>query len=381
MTEIAQPAPRVLVSGVVLGQPLGGVVRHNAELLPRVAGLLREHGGALAVLEGRVPITFDLPPEVERLPSDVPWLPTALRAAFEGRALARALQAARDAGRPFDLVHFGHHPVPRRVDAPFTLTVHDLRSLDLDRAPFVRRLLGPKIIGSAVRRAARVFTVSEATRARLAHHFGVDASAVDLVPNAVDHLPVQPRTSDSFGAPYLLHVGHVEPRKNLALVLEALALDASLPRLVLAGVAKNDEDARLRARARALGVEARVEFLGAIDEAALCARYAGAAAVVLPSRLEGFGIAALEALRAGVPLAASDIPAHVEVAGDAAERFAADDPAACAAAVRRALAHGPGEADRGRAVAARTSWDASARAWFEGWLRAAAPGHGAQPAH
>jgi hypothetical protein len=46
-------APRVLVSGVVLGQPMGGVRRHNAELLPRVARLLAERGGSLAVLEGR----------------------------------------------------------------------------------------------------------------------------------------------------------------------------------------------------------------------------------------------------------------------------------------------------------------------------------------
>ena len=63
-------APRVLVSGVVLGQPMGGVRRHNAELLPRAAALLSEAGGELVVMEGREPVAFELPPEVRRLQSD-----------------------------------------------------------------------------------------------------------------------------------------------------------------------------------------------------------------------------------------------------------------------------------------------------------------------
>jgi len=328
-------APRVLVSGTVLGQPMGGVVRHNTELLPRLARLLTERGGGLAVLEGRVPITFPLPAEVERIASDVPWLPTFHRALHEGAAIARALTAARAAGRPFDIVHFGHHPVPRHVDAPFTLTVHDLRSLDLDRAPF-------------------------------------DDATIDLVPNAVDHLAFAPRRPDP--NPFVLHVGHVEPRKDLGLLLEVLALDQTLPRVVLVGLAKGDEDIRLRARARELGVAERLEVTGPIDDSALCELYARAAAVVLPSRLEGFGITALEALAAGVPLAASDIPAHVEVAGDAAELFPCGDAVAGAAALRRALAHGSEHAARGRAVAARFSWDTTARAWCDGLQRAASRG-------
>jgi glycosyltransferase involved in cell wall biosynthesis len=362
-------APRVLVSGTVLGQPMGGVVRHNAELLPRLARLLTERGGELAVLEGRVPITFPLPDEVVRFTSDVPWLPTFHRAMHEGAALSRALAAARAAGRPFDLVHFGHHPVPRDVDAPFTLTVHDLRSLDLDRASFVRRLLGPKVLGHAFRRAVRVFTVSAATKARVVHHFGLDDDTIDIVPNAVDHLQFRPRRPAA--DPFVLHVGHIEPRKDLGLLLEVLALDPGLPRIVLVGLAKGDEDVRLRARAEALGVATRLELAGALDDGALCELYARAAAVVLPSRLEGFGITALEALAAGVPLAVSDIPAHVEVASDAAELFPCGDAAACAAALRRALAHGPEHATRGRAVAARFSWDTSARVWCDGLQRAA----------
>ena len=66
------PAPRVLVSGVVLAQPMGGVRRHNAELLPRAARLLEEEGGGLAILQGTDPILFELPESVERIQALVP---------------------------------------------------------------------------------------------------------------------------------------------------------------------------------------------------------------------------------------------------------------------------------------------------------------------
>jgi glycosyltransferase involved in cell wall biosynthesis len=155
------------------------------------------------------------------------------------------------------------------------------------------------------------------------------------------------------------------------LLLDALALDPSLPRVVLVGLAKGDEAECLRAHAATLGVAEHLELRGAVDDDTLCELYARAAVVALPSRLEGFGIAALEALAAGAPLAASDIPAYVEVAGDATELFPCGDTAACAAALRRALAHGPDHAARGREVAARFSWDTSARSWCGGLERAA----------
>ena len=86
-------APRLLVSGVVLGQPMGGVRRHNAELLPRLAERLRAAGGGLGVLEGAVPIPFELPDVVERIPSNVPFQPPHMR------ALASRARSARPSPR------------------------------------------------------------------------------------------------------------------------------------------------------------------------------------------------------------------------------------------------------------------------------------------
>ncbi len=254
--------PRVLVSGVVLGQPVGGVRRHNAELLPRAAEILRAGGGSLAVLEGALAIPFELPDHVECIPSRVPWRPPTMRALLEGRALARALHDAARAGRPFDLLHTGHLPVPRGLSVPFTLTIHDLRDLELASARRSRRFIARHVIRSAVEQAACTITVSETVRAALEQRFR--PRRVHVVPNAADHLPVHERTVER-GAP-LIHVGHLEPRKNLELLLRVLALDPALPELVLAGTPKHREDERLRRRARALGVDQRVRILGAVSD-------------------------------------------------------------------------------------------------------------------
>ncbi len=363
-------APRVLVSGVVLGQPMGGVRRHNSELLPRAARLLAERGGSLAVLEGREPVAFELPASVERIPSDVPPGPPIARARREGRALGPAPRAAAERGAPFDLVHTAHLPAPRNLSAPYTLTLHDLRALTLRHTPFSRRFVASRVIGAAVRAARLVLTVSEAVRTELIERFALEPERVTVVPNAADHLEVLPR--DAAADAPLLSIGHLEPRKNLALLLRALAADADLPPLEFAGAAKHDEETHLRDLANELGVAERVRFLGPVDEAELPRLYARAACVVLPSRLEGFGIPALEAQRVGVPLAISAAGALPEVAGDDTPRFDPDDPAGCAAAIHAALRRAPAELAKDAERAARFRWDASAELLLAVWEKAAA---------
>ncbi|MEM7310016.1 MAG: glycosyltransferase family 1 protein [Planctomycetota bacterium] len=364
-------APRVLVSGVVLGQPMGGVRRHNAELLPRAARLLAERGGALDVLEGSRPIAFDLPPEARRVPSAVPPGPPLPRVLREGQALRDAAAAAAAAGRAYDLVHTAHLPVPRSLPLAYTLTVHDLRALLLRGAPFARRLIAGPVLGAAVRGAARVLTVSETVREQLVGRFPLPTERVTVVPNGADHFEPLPRNAGP-GAP-LLHVGHLEPRKNVELLLRALAADAELPGLVLAGAAKPGERERLEAFAKELDVHARVRFLGAFDEADLPRLYATAACVVVPSHVEGFGLAVPEAQRALCPLAIADAGALPEVAGPDAPRFAPDDVAGCVRAVRAALARDAAELAREREHAQGFGWEDSAVRLVEAWTEAASP--------
>jgi glycosyltransferase involved in cell wall biosynthesis len=341
---------------------MGGVRRHNAELLPRLARLLAERGGALAVLEGSAPIAFPLPDGVARIATRVPAGPPVVRATFEGRALRRALEQAAHAGHPFDLVHTAHLPVPAGIRVPFTLTIHDLRHLDPAHSSAPRRAIARRGIGDAVTRAARVVTVSESVRDELVRRFAVDAARVHIVSNAADHFDPLPRKPQHDAA--LLCVGHLEPRKNLALAIRALAADPSLPRLVLAGAAKGREGEKLARLARTLGVERRVTFLGPFEERRLPRLYADAACVILPSRIEGFGIAALEAQRARVPLCIARTPSLIEVVGEDVPSFSADDPAECARSIREAMARSASELDRDAERAARFTWDRSAAAWL-----------------
>jgi len=366
---MSRRAPSVLVSGVVLSQPAGGVRRHNQELLPRLARLLEQAGGRMAILEGAHGLPFDLPDSVERIASKVPAGPPPRRALGEGRALAAAIGAAQQAGRAFDLVHTAHLPVPRSLALPYTLTQHDLRQLEIISTPFVRRLFASGIIGRALRHAAGVFVVSEAVRNEVMLRFRIDGERVRLVPNAADHFEPMPRGDASDR--HLLALGHVEPRKNLGLILEALAHDPSLPPLRVAGRPKGDEQARLEQRARDLGIAERIQFTGAFEDDALPRLYAEAACVVLPSHIEGFGIVALEAQRAMVPLAVSTAPALVEIAGEGVPTFAPDDGVACAAAIKRALEQPQALLASHSTRAENFSWDASASHWFEGLCAAA----------
>jgi glycosyltransferase involved in cell wall biosynthesis len=362
-------APRVLLSGLALAQPMGGVVRHARELLPRAARRLAERGGALAILEGRGGLPFAASSDIERLACPIPAGAALVRASLESGWLHRMLARASAQGRAFDLVHTAHLPVPRALPLPYVLLLHDLKVLHAPEIPLTRRLVGASVVGRAVRNAAMVIAVSEALRSEVLELPGTDAERVRVVPNAADHLHFLERTSAP-DAP-LVHVGHVERRKNLELLVRALAHDRALPRLVLAGAPKGSEDVRLRDLAARLGVSSRVEFLGLVDDAQLTRLYARAACAVFPSWREGFGIPALEARAAGVPVAVSSSPALLEVTGPRTPSFPPDDPAACAAAVRAAMATPAADLAAATARARSYHWDDSAARLVDTWTSAA----------
>lgn len=344
---------------------MGGVRRHNAELLPRLARLLGERGATLTVLEGSEPIAFDLPPEITRIRCDVPAGPPLARAIAEGRAVRSELRTARVSGTPYSVVHTAHLPTPRRLDTPLTLTLHDVRKLDRAQSTRVQIVAARFAMRRALKAAARIFCVTEAVRAELMQYFELERDRFRILPNAADHFTPLERNIDSEVG--ILHIGHLEPRKNLELLLHALATDPELPRVTLAGAAKGGEAERLQVLARELGVESRVQFLGTVSDERIPELLAAAVCVALPSRIEGFGIGVLEAQRAKAPLTISNIAALREVAGSDTPHFSPDDPAACAQAIRVAIATDDRDLEAARVRAERYSWDATAAAWLAAW--------------
>lgn len=361
-------APRVLVSGVVLGQPMGGVRRHNAELLPRAARILAREGGALAVMEGKERVAFELPPEVRRVETPVPPRPPIVRGPAESKWLQRTIATAARAGEGFDLVHTAHLPAPSRIGLRYTLTVHDLRALEMQHTSLSRRAFGRFVVADAIQRAALVITVSESVRGAILERFPLPPERVRVVPNAADHF--EPRERRVGVEAPILYVGHLEPRKNLELLVRALAVDPLLPDLFLAGAPKRDEQKRLKQCAQELGVATRLRFLGPFEDSELPELYAEAACLVCPSRIEGFGIPVLEARRAGVPVAVARAGALVEVAGPDAPNFDPDDALECARALRAAIETPPDRLERSRADAARSSWERSAELLVDAWRAA-----------
>lgn len=205
-------------------------------------------------------------------------------------AVGRAADRAR-----LDLFHAPHYVVPF-TKVPLVVTVHDL--IHLRHPNPLARLYARRMIGRAVRKARRVLTVSETVKREIEQTFG--ARRVVVAPNGVDHLSANSRRST---ANYFLYVGNDKPHKNVDLVVDAAARIGAP--LVLAGAPFE----RFRGRARLAG------FVG---DAELAALYRGAIALVMPSREEGFGLPALEAMRCGTAVITSTAPALVEVTGDAA---------------------------------------------------------------
>ncbi len=364
-------APRVLIAGAVLSQPMGGVRRHNAELLPRLAKLLRSEGGSLAILVGRSGLGITLSSDVEVFTSRVPYQPAPLRALHEGRALKAACKQAHTGGTPFDLVHTGHLPTPGGLPCPFTLTLHDLRKLDPLQTSLPRRQVAHWIVKRALKTSRHLITVSDATASELKSRWPEVSSKLSVIPNGGDHLPILPRNPGP-GAP-LLHVGHLERRKNLEVVVRALAEDEQLPDLHLIGASKKGEAERLSGLARTLGLSDRVHILGPRPDEELPSLLSTCAALVLPSRLEGFGISALEAQRARVPLAISSIPALQATAGLTTPRFNPTDPTDCTRAIRRALNSTQLDLENAQERAGQFTWDRAANEYLQAWKAAVAP--------
>ncbi len=301
----------------------------------------------------------------------------AFRIAWEQTLLPARLGALRP-----DLLHSLAYASPIAWAGPTVLTIYDLSFLRFPGAfrPGNRIYLAAMSRASA-RRARRVLTISEHSRAEIVRLLRVPDRLVDVAYPSADaryrRLPVEQveafRHARALPDAFIFAVGTLEPRKNLAGLLEAYArLPTPRPSLFVAGAA-GWRYSPLFDQVRRLDLQDHVRFLGFVPEPELPLWYNAARLFVYPSLYEGFGLPVLEAMACGTPVITSNAASLPEVAGKAAtlvppldtvrlgqEMQRVFDDAAQRAAMRAA----------GQIQASRFSWSALADRTVESYERA-----------
>lgn len=357
----------------------GGFKTYTVNLVHALASLEPEHELVLYVDrpagEGEVPRAPHV--TVRVVSGALPGIGVAWREQID---LARA--AARDR---VDVFHAPCLTAPLRLACPLVVTIHDmiwyLPESNPSAVSWRRRAMRwyyRAVPARAIRRAAGIVAVSEASRTSLLTHMPVDPERVFVTLEAagpafvrMDRERAASLVAQRFGLTghrYVLALGSADPRKNLSTLVDAYA---RLPREVrdthdLAIVWTHPllSDRLMDAIGR-LGLTARVRFLQKASEAELVALYNAASVFVFPSRHEGFGLPLLEAMACGTPVVASNNSSIPEIAGDAAELVDADDAAGMADAMARLLtsdAERRRAVDRGVARAGEFSWRKCAEA-------------------
>jgi glycosyltransferase involved in cell wall biosynthesis len=256
------------------------------------------------------------------------------------------------------------------------LTVHDLSFVRAPEAttPVLKAYLD-QVVPRSVRRASFVVADSQATRDDLVEFYGTPPEKITVLYGGVEpaFMPVKDEAARKGvrqrynipETPYILSIGTVQPRKNYARLIEAVAElgpEHKDVHLVIAGGRGWLENPIYQA-VKDFYLSDRVHFIGFARDEDLPALYSDAVCLAYPSLYEGFGFPVLEAMACGTPAVTSGVSSMPEVAGDAALLIDPYDVDALVDALRRLLTDEPLRSTlitRGFAQAARFTWDRSA---------------------
>ena len=315
------------------------VVRPDVELL----GVSGRHGEDSAV-------TFDISIDVAGLPFSGPLLyETSLR--LRQPRVERVLNNV-------DLLH-NTSIIPFATNGKMISTVHDLAFLHhpdfftrRGNAVFKRSL-------KVLKKRADILLCSSTATVNDCLEVGFSSDRVRLVPLGVrservsDDLIAQVRAVFNLPSEFILFVGTLEPRKNLAKLVEALRDQPDLPPLVVAG-AEGWGDI-------SVGASENVKFLGHVEERFLGGLYAAASVMAYPSLWEGFGLPVLEAMAQGTPVVTSELISTEEVAGEAAVLVDPRSAESIRDGIRNALTDRTNLSQRGIERVAEATWQKTAQ--------------------
>lgn len=338
---------RVLFDGTPLLGERTGVGRYTASLSEELASMPDVRARSVAfTLRGWRKLRGVLPHGVEA--TGIPVSARMMRACWL-RSEFPPIELL--AGRA-DVVHGTNFVLPGSARAKGVLTIHDLAFFDYpDELPHGEARL-PELVRVSARRADAICTPTSTVADQVAEKLDVDRGKITVTPLGVDPswFTAMPPTKSLRGKlqlphRYLLFVGAAGPRKGLRWLAKAHEADPGLPPLVYIGPGK-------------FPLSERTQHTGYLSDVELRSVVAGASALVLPSRDEGFGLPVLEAMACDVPVVCSDVPALREVAGGHAELVRYGDVDGLIAALTTAVAdsHSPRASAARRAHAATFTW-------------------------
>jgi glycosyltransferase involved in cell wall biosynthesis len=331
---------------------VGGISTYTRQLILALERL--QPGEHFTVFQSRKATT----PLADRFPEHRLWTPPHHR-------LERLTLSVELSPYWLDVLHSPDFVPPLRGARRHVITVHDLTFLHFPQhkdAASIRYYSNQ--IRAAVHHADHILSVSEATRRDLIDMLAVPAEKITVQPHGVDRrfrpLPQAQTVSRlielNLPSRYMLFVGTLEPRKNIPALLDAfIELKSDLP-LVLVGQAGWNCEAIIER----VQTTPEVIWRSDIGDDDLPVIYNGAAALVLPTFYEGFGMPLLEAMACGTPVIGSDNSAIPEVMGDAGWLIDPHDTETIVAALEQALNLGH-RSQRGPEQAAQFTWEKSAR--------------------
>jgi glycosyltransferase involved in cell wall biosynthesis len=258
------------------------------------------------------------PPLSDLPPISPHWTYSVFGPKFLWTRLALPLHLFLGSAKP-DLFYSPSHYLPLISPVPSIATIHDVGYLKYPQQ------FTPKDLHQlrswtkhSIKQANRLITVSEFTKREIHRIYRIPENKITIVPNGVED-PPKKIAANHYSHPYFLSLGTLKPSKNLLFLINAFArFSRSHPEYLLVIAGKKgwlyDELYRVTQR---LNLSAQVIFTGYVNSSQKWSLIKHAVALILPSLYEGFGIPALEAMKAGTPTIVSRIPALTEVCGAA----------------------------------------------------------------
>ena len=275
-----------------------------------------------------------------------------------------------------NLFHAPHYVLPPLTPCRSIVTIHDCIHLRFPQylPSRLAHAYARAQIWTAIRRASRILTVSQASKEDILSFFDVPEDRIAVIPNAIDErFRVPPpeeemvRVRERYQLPprFIMYAGNVKPHKNLDRLIDAFMLIRRRGHDDLGLLVTGSEVSKYAALRRAVHryhLHRHVRFLGFQPMTTLAALYRLADVFVFPSLYEGFGLSPLEALACGTPVVSSNVSSLPEVLGDAAILTDPYEAESIAEGIARALDDAALRAElrrKGLARAEAFSWEHS----------------------